>query len=167
MAQSVGADLSLMPHTFGMPCFQAHGEYARENGQIMSMAGNAARSNPGSIIVDQNGRRFCPEDSSYMSINNAFGGYNNFGVEGYTADPAWWICDQLCYDQNGGPTGTCESWGYPVPDIPEDDYVFKADTLEELGELIGINTEQLVRTVDEYNFHAKDGKDPLFHRGEV
>lgn len=167
MAQSVGADLCLMPHTFGMPCFQAHGEYARENGQIMSMAGNAARSNPGSIIVDQNGRRFCREDSSYMSINNTFGGYNNFGDEGYSADPAWWICDQLCYDQNGGPTGTCASWGYPVPEIPEDEYVFKADTLEELGVLIGVNAEQLVRTVDEYNLHAKDGEDPLFHRGEV
>lgn len=167
MAQSVGADLSLMPHTFGMPCFQAHGEYARENGQIMSMAGNAARSNPGSIIVDQNGRRFCREDSSYMSINNTFGGYNNFGEEGYTADPAWWICDQLCYDQNGGPTGTCASWGYPVPEIPEEDYVFKAETLEELGDLIGVNSEQLVRTVDEYNLHAREGKDPLFHRGEV
>lgn len=167
MVQSVGADLNLMPHTFGMPCFQVHGEYARENGQIMSMAGNAARSNPGSIIVDQNARRFCREDSSYMSINNTFGGYNNFGDEGYTADPAWWICDQLCYDQNGGPTGTCASWGYPVPDIPEEDYVHKADTLEELAEQIGISGDQLVRTVEEYNLHAKDGKDPLFHRGEV
>lgn len=167
MVQSVGADLNLMPHTFGMPCFQVHGEYARENGQIMSMAGNAARSNPGSIIVDQNARRFCREDSSYMSINNTFGGYNNFGDEGYAADPAWWICDQLCYDQNGGPTGTCASWGYPVPDIPEEDYVHKADTLEELAEQIGISGDQLVRTVEEYNLHAKDGKDPLFHRGEV
>ena len=167
MVQSVGADLNLMPHTFCMPCFQVHGEYARENGQIMSMAGNAARSNPGSIIVDQNARRFCREDSSYMSINNTFGGYNNFGDEGYTADPAWWICDQLCYDQNGGPTGTCASWGYPVPDIPEEDYVHKADTLEELAEQIGISGDQLVRTVEEYNLHAKDGKDPLFHRGEV
>lgn len=166
MVQSVGADLNLMPHTFGMPCFQAHGEYAKENGQIMSMAGNAARSNPGSIIVDQNGRRFCREDSSYMSINNTFGGYNNFGDEGYTCDPAWWICDQLCYDQNGGPTGTCVSWGYPVPEIPEEDFVYKADTLKELGEMIGINADQFVKTVEEYNLYAKDGEDPLFHRGE-
>lgn len=69
--------------------------------------------------------------------------------------------------RNGGVTGTVASWGYPVPEIDEATYVYQADTLLELGELVGINAEQLVRTVEEYNEHAAQGCDPLFHRGEV
>ncbi len=167
MAMGLGCELALMGHTFGMPNFLAHAEYAREHGGMVCMAGNASRSNPGSIMVDQTGRRFCREDSGYMSCNNAFGGYLNFGDEGYACDPAWWICDQACYDANGGVTGTVASWGYPVPEIDEATYVYQADTLLELGELVGINAEQLVRTVEEYNEHAAQGCDPLFHRGEV
>lgn len=167
MVQSVGADLRLMSQTFGMPFFTVHAEYAKKHSQMATMAGNAARQNPGSIIVDANGRRFVREDAGYMSMVNAFGGYNNFHEEGYTANPAWWICDQASYDENKGPTGRIRSWGYPCPDIPEEEYVYKANTLQELGEKIGINAEEFVKTVEEYNTYAAQGKDPLFHRGEV
>ncbi|MDO4547131.1 MAG: FAD-binding protein, partial [Clostridia bacterium] len=167
MALSVGADLTLMNHAFGMPFFTAHAEYARENNVMASMAGNAARQSAGSIIVDANGRRFVQENVSYMSVVNAFGGFNNFGDHAYTADPAWWICDQASYDAQGGPTGIVKSWGFPDPGLPEEDYVFKADTPRELAEMIGINADQFVKTLEEYNVYAAEGKDPLFHRGEA
>ena len=167
MVQAVGAELSLMTETFGMPNYTYHAQYAREHETMVCQAGNANCNAAGSIIVDQNGRRFCREDAGYMSRNNTFGGYNNFGDEGYSCDPAWWICDQRCYDAIGGITGICASWGYPVPDIPEEEYVYQAETLQELGEAIDINVDQFVKTVEEYNAYAAEGKDPLFHRGEV
>ena len=167
MAQSVGAELSLMTRTFGMPNFKAHYDYARENGGMVSMAGNADRSLPGSIIVDRTARRFGREDSGYMSFNNCFGGYLNFGDEGYACDPAWWICDGKAYEEAGGVNGAIESWGYPVCPLPEEDFVYSADTIEDLAGLIGLDPQQLRRTVDEWNEHAAEGKDPLYHRGEV
>lgn len=51
-------------------------------------------------------------------------------------------------------------WGYPYPeDIPEEDIVFEANTIEELGELIGISPDLLAKTVE-------NGAGPVFHRGE-
>ena len=170
MAQSVGAELSMMAHTFGMPNYKAHYEYALENGQIVCMSGNVNWSLARSIIVDQTARRFCREDSGYMSRNNCFGGYLNYGDEGYAADPAWWICDQKCLDDAGGINGRLASWGFPYPseeDLPESDWVYSADTLEELAEKIGLDPRQLTRTFDEYNEFAAQGSDPLFHRGET
>lgn len=166
MTQTVGADMSMMNHLFGMPFFVAHAEYAKKHHVMASMAGNAARASVGSIVVDKNARRFVREDSGYMSFVNAFGGYNNFGDETYTADPAWWLCDQRSYDKQGGPTGIVKSWGFPDPNLPEDSYVFKADSLAELADKIHVNAEALIKTVTEYNHYAAQGIDPLFHRGE-
>lgn len=166
MVQKVGAQLSMMNTIFGMPFFTAHAEYAAKHHTMASMAGNAARNNSGSIMVDQTARRFVREDSGYMSFVNAFGGYQNFGDEGYSANPAWWICDHKSYVENGGPTGTVKSWGYPDPNLPEKDYVYKANSIEALAKKIGLNPTQLEKTIKEYNHYAERGKDPLFHRGE-
>jgi succinate dehydrogenase/fumarate reductase flavoprotein subunit len=169
MALSVGADLRLMNFAFGQLVFTAEGEYAKERGEIYAMGGNLARGNSGSIVVDQTGRRFCCEDNSYTAVTNTFGGYLNYGDQGYSCDPAWWICDQASYDENDGPYGTVKRAGFPYPDeteLPEESYLIKADSILELGEKIGINAEQLVKTIDEYNGYAIEGRDPLFRRGE-
>lgn len=167
MSMSVGAQLSLMGHSFGMPNFKAHYDYAKDNGGMISMAGNMARTLPGSIMVDRTARRFCDEAAGYMSTNNAFGGYFNYGDQGYSCDPAWWICDRTCYETYGGPCGQVLAYGYPAPDLPEEDWVYQADTLEGLAEIIGVDAVELTRTVEQFNEHAAQGADPLFHRGEV
>lgn len=167
MAQSVGAELRYMNEFFGMPVITAHGERSREEGVPMCMAGSMIFYQPGSILVDQNGRRFCDESGDYDTIPKSFYGFNNEGYGTFLCDPAWWICDDEHFNAIGGIYGIVEAGNYPYPeDMPEDEIVVTADTFEELGEAIGINSEQLARTVAEFNEYAEQGSDPLFHRGE-
>lgn len=168
MAQSVGAKLNLMAHSYGMTCFTAHAEYAAAHDQMMSIAGNMIMGASGSIVVDKTARRFCREDADYVSKTNCFGGYLNRADEEYAANPAWWICDDTCYTENKGVTALTKEFGYPVPeDLSEDEYVFKAETLEELADLIGLDGAQLSKTVAEFNEMASNGTDTLFQRGEL
>jgi FAD binding domain. len=46
------------------------------------------------------------------------------------------------------------------------DWLTRANTLEELAQRPGINKEDLLQTVERFNFFAKEGKDPDFHGGE-
>lgn len=46
----------------------------------------------------------------------------------------------------------------------ESGFAFKADTIEELAEKIGIRTEKLRETVEKINRYADQGKDPDFNR---
>ncbi|OUO89893.1 hypothetical protein B5F41_12160 [Gordonibacter sp. An232A] len=65
-------------------------------------------------------------------------------------------------------TALTKEFGYPVPeDLSEDEYVFKAETLEELADLIGLDGAQLSKTVAEFNEMASNGTDTLFQRGEL
>lgn len=43
----------------------------------------------------------------------------------------------------------------------------KADTLEELAQLIGLPAGVLSKTVEEWNGYARSGTDEQFHRGEA
>ena len=52
----------------------------------------------------------------------------------------------------------------PGMDMPEE-LVARAPTLRELGEKLGIDGEGLTRTVERFNAHAAQGKDPDFDRG--
>lgn len=43
-------------------------------------------------------------------------------------------------------------------------FVFKADTLEELAEQMGLDVEQFMKTVEEYNEMCRNGKDTMFFK---
>jgi len=51
--------------------------------------------------------------------------------------------------------------GEPLPE-----WVLQADTLEGLAVQAGINAAALQRTVERFNRHAAQGRDPDYHRGE-
>jgi 3-oxosteroid 1-dehydrogenase len=42
----------------------------------------------------------------------------------------------------------------------------KADSIEELARLIGVDADGLAATVESFNRHSEKGEDPEFHRGE-
>lgn len=167
MAQSVGADLRLMNEFWGNPVYTTQGEHYKQIDAPSCLAMSAERAVPGAILVDVNGRRFCNEASDYDSFGNVFGGYNNWGDNGWTCDPCWLVLDNTCYEtyHPNGHGGECP--GFPCVDIPEDEFYVMADTLEELAEKIGVNAEMLPRTVAEFNEFAREGRDPIFHRGET
>ena len=166
MCQSVGADLRLMNEFWGQSVYTVQGEYAKERGIPCSICCQTERAVPGSVMVDNNGRRFCNEASDYDSQGNTMGGYNNYFDNGWSADPAWLIYDNTCYETYNV-VGRGQDTGFPSPDIPEEEMVIVADTLEELAEIIGVNSQQLIKTVEEFNEGARQGIDPLFHRGET
>ena len=164
MVQSMGADLRLMKETFGQAVYTAHGEYGKENGIPCAIVLQTERALPGSILVDQNGLRFCNEASDYDSQSNTFGGYNNFGENGWSADPAWFVFDNTCYEQYKPGSGSAFSAQFPIPDIPEEELYVSADTLDELADKIGINKELFLKQVEEFNQYVVEGVDPVFHR---
>jgi succinate dehydrogenase/fumarate reductase flavoprotein subunit len=104
--------------------------------------------------VNRDGRRFVDESSHNCALalaetDPATGAPRNL--------PAWAVVD----------AGYRE--GYPLagaaPGTPLPPWVRTADTLAELAELVEIDVEALVGTVDRFNAAAAQGTDPEFGRG--
>ena len=57
------------------------------------------------------------------------------------------------------------SFAYRPPNAPIPDWVARADTLEGLGRLLGINEAGLAKTVERFNGFARQGVDADFNRG--
>jgi succinate dehydrogenase/fumarate reductase flavoprotein subunit len=119
------------------------------------------RAKPGSISVTRNGKRFVNEANGYWDYIN---GLNAATPDGDVAE-AWQIADAHAVHMY--PFGFAMPW--PVPKVPflRSGYIQRADTLEELAELTGIDAEGLQATVREFNANARRGEDPDFHRGET
>ncbi|WP_457967028.1 FAD-dependent oxidoreductase [Arthrobacter sp. D1-29] len=118
---------------------------------------NGDRTRPGSIMVNRSGRRFANEAANY----NAFGGafqQEDVAAFGYANVPAWVIHDHTYmkkYGSRGVPyTGVTPQW------------LTEAPTLHALGETLGIDADELERTVARWNEHVAEGADPDFNRGE-
>lgn len=108
---------------------------------------------PHSMIVDASGNRYC-NDSYWVDICRR------------TLDPA----DQhlpffLVWDdqhrQKYGLAATPPGGEYP------EGWVDSADTLEELGEKLGVDGQQLARTAERFSAHAETGEDPDWGRGTI
>lgn len=108
---------------------------------------------PHSMIVDRTGRRYC-NDSYWVDICRR------------TLDPDdrhlpfFLIWD----DQHRTKYGLAKT--PPGGDYPEG-WVTSADTLEELGEALGIDGEELGRTAARFSEHAVRGEDPDWGRGTI
>lgn len=114
---------------------------------------------PYSMLVDQEGNRFCDEAGAYMEIGQRL--YERHRQTG-KGIPAWVIMDrrQRAY----------YPWGHAAPgQIPQawldSGYLKKADTLEQLAKLCGIDAAGLARTVERFNGFCRTGKDLDYNRG--
>lgn len=118
-----------------------------------------ARNRPGSIIVDQAGRRFANESNSYMEIGQAMYARN----KDVRAVPSWLILDdgyrRRYAHQRSRP-------GRFPRQMLKDGTIKMADTIEELARKCGIDPDGLADTVRRFNEHAVRGADPEFGRGE-
>jgi succinate dehydrogenase/fumarate reductase flavoprotein subunit len=101
------------------------------------------------IYVDYNGNRVVREDGRRDEIASAC-------LEAPEAILSW-ITDQHEYDRLGGKSTS----GTPFEDQIASGKMWKADTLEELGTQMGIDGEQLAKTVAEYNKAVETGVDAL------
>ncbi len=118
------------------------------------------RGKPGLIMVRSNGRRFVNEAESYHDVMKVL-------LEATPpSEPvqAWLICDHAFLRHYG--LGRVRPRPFPIGPWLANKYLVRGATIAELANACGIDADGLTATVDAYNGHAVDGKDPEFHRGE-
>jgi 3-oxosteroid 1-dehydrogenase len=114
---------------------------------------------PHLILVDQDGRRFCDESGAYMEIGQRLYARHEQTGRGI---PAWVILDRRHRDNY--PWGTAQPGKTPQSWL-DTGYMKKADTLEELARLCGIDAAGLMAEVRKFNGYCRTGVDPEFNRG--
>ncbi|WAC54035.1 FAD-dependent oxidoreductase [Gordonia sp. SL306] len=116
----------------------------------------------GGIWVNGAGERFVNELRPYDQAGHVIRDGER-EAEGSHA-PAYWVFDHKAFERDG--------FGGKGPDVPvsaewfESGALKKADSLEELAELIGVPPAALVDSVKTFNGYVEDGVDEEFHRGE-
>jgi 3-oxosteroid 1-dehydrogenase len=147
LARSAGGDIARIPGTRVpmLPGWPADNEPGFTYGPEYAL--------PGCITVDRGGRRFC-DDSYYISlVERALD-----PEDGHL--PCFMVWDER-HHQTYGLNTTPPGGEYPA------DLVVSAPTLRELGEKLGVDGDELERTVARFNEHADEGLDPEFGRGTV
>ena len=115
---------------------------------------------PHAILVDQSGLRYMNESGSYMTYCQGMLARNKT----VPAVPSWAIMDSQ-YIKNYGLITPFPSAKKPQAWY-DSGYLKKADTLEELAGLLGIDPATLRGTVDRFNGFVARNHDDDFNRGE-
>jgi succinate dehydrogenase/fumarate reductase flavoprotein subunit len=119
------------------------------------------RGKPGLIAVLSNGKRFVNEAEGYYDYTAAMVAAAPQGEE----VASWLICDHRFQRLYG--LGYSRPFPIPLGSQVRSGYLKRANTIEELAQQCGINPEGLLATVNTYNVHAREGKDPEFGRGST
>ena len=138
------------------------------------------------ITVGINGRRFYDDWDALSSYEQGergddlslyYGsrhGKNNYGG-GWTSLPlpetTWFVFDSVGLDggaYRGGAGTTFDNQNNAMSgntcDPVADGYGYRADTLEELAEQMGVNVDAFVTCVEQWNNSVANGEDEFFHR---
>lgn len=159
MSARIGAQLVYMDGVFGLPFFYTKPEWSMDDFAFDGAGTDwyGARAMPHSIIVNHKGRRFGDEAGMYDTFLRAFGTYDT-GSEEFVNIPGYWICDSQYTEKYLLP-------GYTTTEeLPE--WIFKADTLEELADMMGIDADGLLDEVAAFNEHAANNEDPAWDRNK-
>ena len=157
MGQSVGADTGFMHSAWWSPTYKI------PDGRIVALI--SGKSNPGSIMVNRQGRRFTNEAKPYEDLIK-----DQYASEarGEQAIPCYLLFDANYRSRY--PLGHIRPGKVETDDsIPQGYFdsglLTKADSLGELAINLGIDGETLEKTVSDFNHHARLGEDPEFQRG--
>lgn len=154
IAQERAAALDLMDQAWWFPA-------------IAPLAGKAPavmlaeRSLPGSLIVDQDGRRFTNEASDYMSFGQRLVALERAG----SPVQSMWII----FDQQYRNSYVFGAELFPRMRVPQAWYdagiAARADSLPDLAARIGVPVSEFTQTMNQFNQNAYLGEDPEFGRG--
>ncbi|OBA62678.1 3-ketosteroid-delta-1-dehydrogenase [Mycobacterium sp. 1100029.7] len=121
----------------------------------------AERSLPGSLIVDQHGRRFANESSDYMSFGQRL---LELERSGSPIETMW-----IIFDQQYRNSYVFGAQLFPRMRIPQAWYdagiAARADDFTALGAVTGLPVPEFIVTIDRFNRNAATGTDPEFGRG--
>lgn len=116
----------------------------------------------GGIWVNGAGERFVNETAPYDQAAHVI--HRAHTTTEISHCPAYWVLDQRALDRfgyGGDPTQA------PSAEWFDAGALRKAETLEEVAEMIGVPADTLHDTVQEFNKYAASGVDEQFHRGET
>ena len=157
MAMAAGAGLGNMTSAWWVPTLTIP-EAQWQSGETRNMPVLIERTLPHGILVNRNGKRFCNEAANYSALAGAFHAFDPASY-GYPNLPAYLIFDSQYRER------------YPLasfmPGTPLPDWVTKADTLDELAEITGIDAGNLPATVNRFNEQAEQLDDQDFGRGKT
>lgn len=144
----LGAATDQLDESFWFPCSRMP-----DGSLSMHTAGDIGK--PHCLTVNAAGERFVNEANPYMEFGKR--------MHETGAIPAWAIFDSRHRSDY--------FWGMLPPSytpqaLLDSGYLKKADTLEEIARLCGIDPAGLARTVERFNGFAATGRDEDFQRGE-
>ncbi|GAB6087541.1 flavocytochrome c [Alkaliphilus crotonatoxidans] len=120
--------------------------------QTGSLSGNIEQGVENRIFVNKAGKRFVDEGARRDVMTSAL-----FQQE----DALMWVI----LDKHSYPTGdTKNNFNETIDELIEQGRAFKGDTLEELAEQIGVNPDNLVKAVEEFNQAVETGGPDAFGR---
>lgn len=161
IAKRIGAALAMMDQAWWTPTFEG------PDGKTKIVL--FERSMPHGLMVNQEGKRFVNESTSYSDVGHAMlrnstdENAPNLGADS-PAVPCWLIGDRrlsrrYLYQPNMfGKEGKAK--------LKATNTYFEANTLDELAAATGLPAKQLVNTVKRFNGFASTGIDADFRRGE-
>jgi succinate dehydrogenase/fumarate reductase flavoprotein subunit len=117
------------------------------------------RGKPGMVAVNQSGRRFVSEATSYHLFGRATFKLN----DGAPSIPAFLITDRVGIKKYG--LGVVKPGGRGLRACLRDGYVVEAQSLHELASRLQIDAPNLETTIKAMNSYAATGVDPEFNRG--
>ncbi len=153
MAMAIGADLRNMNECFGLPFFKSVPD---------AYSGIADwqmwRGKPGAVIVNKYGNRIGNESGNYDVSERMFHTYDTGLFE-------WRDIPSFCLFDSGYTKYYALPGAAKVGDVPT--WITKADSLDALATALGISVAGLKSTMETFNKNARDGTDPVWHRGET
>ncbi len=161
--EAVGAAVECMSDAWWTPVVRMPA-MSNSNVEISYPLGNH-RGKPGSLMVNRAGRRFANESGSYdrlareMIKDQLATGANS---------PCWLVFD-AGYRRTTPVGGLLPAWIMSDRRVPRgwwNSIVFKADTLQRLAGLIGVDEAVLMGTLERFNEDARQGVDREFRRGD-
>jgi succinate dehydrogenase/fumarate reductase flavoprotein subunit len=155
MAMEVGASLGNMGKSWWLQSsmeLAAHGK-----GKANYLIGNSERTRPRGILVNRDAKRFVNEAANYNAIGPVLFNWDA-NRHDYVNLPFWIIVDQTYVDTyrffNTTQAGVAPPWAV------------SADTIEELGNKLGMDGAVLDQTVTKFNADVANGRDTEFGRGD-
>ncbi len=156
MAMEAGASLGNMANAWWMVSTK-ESTAGHHDTRANYLLCQAERTCPGSIMVNRAGRRFVNEAVNYNALGFAL---HNFDADAYEFPnlPYWLIFDSRYISKYRMFTSR--------PGEPAPSWATRADTIEELAELLGLDGTVLADTVERFNGFARQGHDDDFGRGD-
>ena len=164
MCMAVGAQLRNMNSVWANSAYlPGRNAFNLETPDVLPLGIEAGdqRSGAGTIIVNRHGDRIGNESASSATIGRAFNVWDT-GTFTWMNIPSFSIFDSGYIKRYAPPGLTEEERKAGV--VPA--WITRANSLNDLAEALGIDSDRLLGTVEYFNRHAKMGIDPLFHRGE-